>query len=48
MQAIKEIGYTGDFTLETPGFLKDLPKELIPAAVNYMAAVGRYLIGEMK
>lgn len=48
MQALKEIGYRGDFTLETPGFLRALPKELIPAAVNYMAEVGKFLIGKME
>lgn len=44
MEALAEVRYSGDFTLEVPGFLRNLPKELVRPAVAYMAAVGRHLI----
>lgn len=45
--ALKEIGYEGDFTLEAPGFLTNLPKELIPEATCFMARVGRHVMSKI-
>ncbi len=44
MKALAEIGYEGELNLETFKFLKDLPKQVMPSALEYMASVGNYLI----
>lgn len=44
MEALKEIGYTGEFTFEVSPFYSKFPKELIPDALKFSHAVGRYLI----
>lgn len=41
--ALKEIRYTGDFTLEADGFLDKFPDELLAAACKLMAQTARYL-----
>jgi len=46
--ALKEIGYTGDFTYEANNFTEHLPTELALPALKYMAEVGRYLISNIK
>ena len=43
MKALKEIGYTGDLTLEAGNFLISLPKELYPSGARMMADTGKYL-----
>lgn len=45
MQALKEIGYRGDFTYEIHRYTMHLPDALVPAALRYSVAVGTYLIG---
>lgn len=45
--ALREIGYEGHFTYEAGNFFKQYPKELIPAALSHMEAVGRYFIGRI-
>lgn len=42
--ALKEIGYTGDFTFEADEFLRAFPKPLVPAALELLQKVGRYLM----
>lgn len=45
MQALKEVGYTGDLTLEIGGFLRQYaPKGLLQPALCFAQAVGRKLI----
>ena len=46
--ALAEIGYSGEFTLEADGFLYPLPHELIPDALGFMARVGRHLIARIE
>ena len=49
MEALAEIGYSGDLTLETGGgFLKQFPVELYPAAMAFSARVSRHLAAKMK
>lgn len=42
-EALVEIGYRGDMTLEADGFIRDLPDELVPAALTFMAKTAEYL-----
>jgi len=44
MAALKEIGYRGDFTFETDGFLKDIPRGLVSSATKHLETTGRYLM----
>ncbi len=44
MQALKDYGYTGDFTFELTGYLKRLPAPLLPEALRFAHSVGRYLL----
>ncbi len=46
MAALKEIGYTGEFTYEADGFMSKLPAEIMPAAEKFMCETGRYLINK--
>lgn len=46
--ALGEIGYDGDFTYEAGNFLNPLPKELFPAACEYMGHMGRYLVEQIE
>ena len=43
MSALRGIGYDGELTFEVFHFLKRIPDALIPEALRYAAAVGRYL-----
>lgn len=46
MRALKEIGYTGDFTYETTTeFMRGAPDDFVQIGARYMADVGHYLIG---
>ena len=46
MRALKEIGYTGDFTYETTTeFMRGAPDDFVLIGARYMADVGHYLIG---
>lgn len=45
--ALAEIGYTGSFTFEIPGYLRRMDKELVPAALAFAAATGRHLIAKI-
>lgn len=47
-KALKEIGYTGDFTYEASNFMHGLPEELLLPALKYMVEVGRYLISRIE
>jgi sugar phosphate isomerase/epimerase len=42
-EALVDIGYRGDMTLEADGFIRDLPDELVPAALTFMAKTAEYL-----
>jgi hypothetical protein len=48
MKALADIGYQGDLSYEALNFIKDLPRELCPAGLTFMAEVGRYLIGRFE
>ncbi len=41
-EALKEIGYSGIFTLEADRFFSNQPKELWPIALKYMAEVSKH------
>lgn len=44
MKALADIGYNGNLSYEASGFIKNIPVELRPDGLKYMAKVGRYLI----
>ncbi len=48
MQALKDIGYTGEFTFEADNFLRGFPPELTVSASKLMLETGRYLARLMK
>lgn len=43
ISALKEIGYKGDVTLESPGFMPRLPLELYPQGARFMAQVADHI-----
>lgn len=45
--ALKEIGYTGDFTFEANSFVTPLPTELVLPAAKFMVATGRHLVDKI-
>lgn len=45
-EALKEVGYSGDFTFEADNFLKGFPDDLIPSASRMMSDVGHYIVGK--
>lgn len=47
MAALKEIDYTGDFTYEADGFLRNWKNDYIPQAVKFMEQTGRYLLAKI-
>ena len=47
-KALGEIDYKGDFTFEADAFLGRFDEETVPAAVNFMAAIGRRLIAKIE
>lgn len=48
LRAIADIGYKGNFTYEADNFLKGLPNALIPAALRFMAEVGRHMMAQIE
>ena len=44
MRSLAAIGYKGDLNYEASGFIKDIPTELRPEGLAYMAKIGHYLI----
>ena len=46
--ALADIRYKGEFTLEADNFLARLPRELLPQACAMMCSVARYLAGEIE
>ena len=48
IQAMKEIGYKGDITLEADQFVAKVPMELFPAAAAYAVAVANYFKEELQ
>lgn len=47
-QALADIQYAGDLTLEADGFLLGFPDALLPHASRFMHDVGRYLIRQIE
>ena len=47
-QALKDINYEGDFTLEASLFFSGVPDKLVPSSLKYAHDVGRYLISRIK
>lgn len=45
--ALAEIDYDGELTLEADYFHNNIPRELLPATLRYMAEVARYLANEI-
>ena len=48
MKALAEIGYKGNFNYEASGFIKDVPIDLRPEGLAFMARVGHYLISRFE
>ena len=48
MEALADIDYKGNLNYEASGFIKDIPNELRPDGLAYMAKVGHYLIGRFE
>lgn len=48
MKALADIDYKGDLNYEASGFIKDIPIELRPDGLKFMAKVGHYLIGRFE
>ena len=48
MKALADIDYRGDLNYEASGFIKDIPVELRPDGLFYMAKVGHYLISRFE
>lgn len=46
MIALKEIGYSGDFTYEADSFLMNMPAVAIPDALKLMSTIGRFLVSK--
>ena len=46
--ALADIRYKGEFTLESDNFMKHLPRELLPQACAMMCSVARYLASEVE
>ena len=46
-KALKDIGYSGEITLETEGFMNqyNIPKKLVPASAKYMAETAKIFAG---
>ena len=47
-RALAEIGYSGDFTFEIPGYFRRMPAPLAAPALEMAASVGRYLIEQIE
>ncbi|MBP5270459.1 MAG: sugar phosphate isomerase/epimerase [Clostridia bacterium] len=47
MQALGDIDYTGVFTYEADGFLRNFENDFIPAACRFMVEKGRYLLAKL-
>lgn len=48
LKSLREIGYAGDFTFEADGFLRLLPKQLIPHGMKFMFETGCYMASEIE
>ncbi len=48
IEALREIGYDGDITLESDSFAPKLPSELVPHALKFMAQVAGYFRTELQ
>ena len=48
MKALADIDYKGDLNYEASGFIKDIPTELRPVGLEYMAKIGHYLVGRFE
>lgn len=46
-EALRDIEYSGDFTYEAGFYIRQFPKELVPAAYKMMAETGKYLISKI-
>ncbi len=47
LQALGDIGYAGDFTLEADAFLYRVPDELMPQALRLMSETARWMAGKI-
>lgn len=47
-RALREIGYSGDFTYEVDRVLKSTPEAVYPSMLKHLERVGRYLISEIE
>jgi len=47
MDALKTVGYSGDFTFEIITFLRQFPAEVLPQAVSFSFEMAKYLVSKM-
>ena len=47
IDALREVGYSGNFTFEADYSYRRYPDELIPAVLRFQEAIGRYFIGQL-
>ena len=48
MKALADIGYEGNLNYEASSFIKNVPVDLRPEGLAFMAKVGHYLIGRFE
>ena len=48
VEALADIGYTGEFTMESDAFLAPYPSDFLPIATKYMADTTKYLADKLK
>jgi sugar phosphate isomerase/epimerase len=48
LAALKEYGYDGVFNLETSHFYRNIPVELLPAALRFAAETARYMVRQLE
>jgi hypothetical protein len=46
--ALADIGYSGEFTMESDSFLAPYPEDFIPTAAKYMADTTQYLADRLE
>lgn len=48
LEALAEVYYSGDFTLEIPGFIPKYAPDKLPEALSFAAGVGRKMMGQLQ
>lgn len=48
LEALAEINYPGDFTLELPGYIPKYAPDMLPEALTFVAGVGKKMMGKLQ